>query len=80
MAEGYGEIVVSEEYFQATISLTPKALYSKQNLNATICHELLHLLTAPLASFSVSLGPRFSDDIEKLEEQLITRLEKILSG
>ena len=72
-------------YWNAEITVYPKLIdnteYFKENLDAAVIHELLHLVMWPLTSFAVNLAGNDSErEVNKLDDQIVKQLEKVFCG
>ena len=70
------------EYLEATIKIDP-AECNAEDIESTVCHELLHCLTKPLENVADTLA---GDDEAKQEfareaaERVVTLLERVIMG
>jgi hypothetical protein len=74
------DAAVSPEYREAVLRFDPAGV-SPAQLEATVCHELLHCQIEPLAHLALTMAgddPVKREAVRMAEEELTTRLERVL--
>ena len=74
--DSIAECGVQSEYELASINFNLKNINSPAEAEATVIHELLHIVLAPLATNAKVFAGECSDVVHYLEEQVVTSIEK----